>query len=98
MIRLPPRSTRPDTLFPYTPLFRSHRFGERAALFIADIARRRADEPRNAVLLHELGHVDADHRIIVVEQETCERLGQLGLADARGAEEEEAAERAIRIL
>src|SRR3546814_17115449 len=25
MIRLPPRSTRTDTLFPYTTLFRSHR-------------------------------------------------------------------------
>src|SRR3546814_5243377 len=24
MIRLPPESTRTDTLFPYTPLFRSH--------------------------------------------------------------------------
>src|SRR3546814_3231443 len=27
MIRLPPRSTRTDTLFPYTTLFRSTRFG-----------------------------------------------------------------------
>src|SRR3546814_7091934 len=26
MIRRPPRSTRTDTLFPYTPLFRSRRF------------------------------------------------------------------------
>src|SRR3546814_2416093 len=25
MLRRPPRSTRPDTLFPYTTLFRSHR-------------------------------------------------------------------------
>src|SRR3546814_9205533 len=30
MIRRPPRSTRTDTLFPYTTLFRSHR-GPRAA-------------------------------------------------------------------
>src|SRR3546814_15422221 len=30
MIRLPPRSTRTDTLFPYTPLFRSHREIERS--------------------------------------------------------------------
>src|SRR3546814_10644988 len=29
MIRRPPRSTRTDTLFPYTALFRSHRVGER---------------------------------------------------------------------
>src|SRR3546814_18810185 len=28
MIRRPPRSTRTDTLFPYTTLFRSHRQGE----------------------------------------------------------------------
>src|SRR3546814_9259872 len=28
MIRRPPRSTRTDTLFPYTTLFRSHRTGE----------------------------------------------------------------------
>src|SRR3546814_15319646 len=28
MIRRPPRSTRTDTLFPYTTLFRSHVFGE----------------------------------------------------------------------
>src|SRR3546814_16075975 len=28
MIRRPPRSTRTDTLFPYTTLFRSHQFSE----------------------------------------------------------------------
>src|SRR3546814_13017169 len=27
MIRRPPKSTRPDTLFPYTPLFRAHEIG-----------------------------------------------------------------------
>src|SRR3546814_3105534 len=32
MIRLPPRSTRTDTLFPYTTLFRSHAaFGDKPA-------------------------------------------------------------------
>src|SRR3546814_10291714 len=30
MIRRPPRSTRTDTLFPYTTLFRSHRRADRA--------------------------------------------------------------------
>ena len=29
-----------------------HRFGERAAFLVADIARRRADQPRHRVLLH----------------------------------------------
>src|SRR3546814_3717313 len=31
MIRRPPRSTRTDTLFPYTTLFRSHRTGRAMA-------------------------------------------------------------------
>src|SRR3546814_9842111 len=34
MIRRPPRSTRTDTLFPYTTLFRSHPYLERARLRI----------------------------------------------------------------
>src|SRR3546814_11486821 len=32
MIRLPPRSTRTDTLFPYTTLFRSRTFDEQGVL------------------------------------------------------------------
>src|SRR3546814_8505972 len=34
MIRLPPRSTRTDTLFPYTTLFRSARRGALRPLFV----------------------------------------------------------------
>src|SRR3546814_19762128 len=39
MIRRPPRSTRPDTLVPYTTLFRSHAHaaGERRVLGHADL-------------------------------------------------------------
>src|SRR3546814_1609940 len=33
MIRRPPRSTRTDTLFPYTTLFRSHDYGGAGARF-----------------------------------------------------------------
>jgi hypothetical protein len=33
MIRRPPRSTQPTTLFPYTTLFRSERLDEHCALF-----------------------------------------------------------------
>src|SRR3546814_8924818 len=45
MIRRPPRSTRTDTLFPYTTLFRSHR-GAREAPQVAvrDPVRERLDE------------------------------------------------------
>src|SRR3546814_8558066 len=34
MLRLPPRSTRPDTLFPYTTLFRSIRVGVGVLVFL----------------------------------------------------------------
>ena len=59
-----------------------HRLGQRSAFLVADIAWRRADEPGDRVLLHVFGHVDAHHRALIVEQEGCERLGELGLADA----------------
>jgi hypothetical protein len=75
-----------------------HRLGQRAALLVADIAGRRADQPGHRVLLHELGHVDAHHRGVVVEQERGERLGQLGLADAGRAQEHERADRPVRVL
>src|SRR3546814_19889353 len=41
MIRRPPRSTRTDTLFPYTTLFRSHRVDQQArpAAVAAEIER-----------------------------------------------------------
>ena len=76
----------------------AHRLGELAALVVADVARRRADQPRDGVLLHVLGHVDADHRVLVAEQELGQRAGQLGLADAGRAQEDERAGRPLRVL
>ena len=49
------------------------------------------------MLLHVLAHVDADHRPLVVEEEVGQRAGQLGLADAGGAEEEERADRPVGV-
>src|SRR3546814_1552735 len=43
MIRRPPRSTRTDTLFPYTTLFRSRRF-ERLEVLFGRVQRGGADE------------------------------------------------------
>ena len=73
------------------------RLGELAALVVADVAGRRADEPRDGVLLHVLRHVDADHRVLGVEHELGERAGELGLADAGRAEEQERADRPVRV-
>ena len=72
----------------------AHRLGQLAALVVADVARRRTDQARDRVLLHVLGHVDPDHRVLVAEQELGQRPGQLGLADARRPEEDERAGRA----
>ena len=74
-----------------------HGFGELAALFVADVARRRADQPRYGVLLHVLAHVDAGQGAFVIEQPGGQRLGQFGLADAGRAEEDERAERLLGI-
>src|SRR3546814_9744110 len=46
MIRRPPRSTRTDTLFPYTTLFRSAGLGPCPMLLDAAPARNRALAPR----------------------------------------------------
>src|SRR3546814_20116642 len=48
MIRRPPRSTRTDTLFPYTTLFRSGQYGQGASTEDADrrAARQRGDGQR----------------------------------------------------
>ena len=68
-----------------------HRFGQVAAFLVADIAGRRADEAGDGMLLHELAHVDADEVLLGIEEELRQRLAQLGLAHAGGAEEEEGA-------
>jgi hypothetical protein len=46
---------------------------ELAALLVSDVARGRADQLGDGVLLHVLGHVEAHERLLVVEQELRER-------------------------
>src|SRR3546814_9851874 len=66
MIRRPPRSTRTETLFPYTPLFRSVRNGDKPALIEKPVlaqhtvdrsAERRSEigvgDPSSGQALHE---------------------------------------------
>ena len=50
------------------------------------------------MLLHVLGHVEGQKRILGVEQELGQRLGKLGLAHTRGAQEDERTRGALRIL
>src|SRR3546814_3890683 len=68
MIRRPPRSTRTDTLFPYTTLFRS---GVNLADVVADFTARRA-------LLQPLPHA-RDGRFIMAA--IARIIDELGLVD-----------------
>ena len=74
------------------------RLGQLAALVVADVSRRGADQPRDRVLLHVLRHVETDHVRLVVEQACGQRTRQFGLADARRPQEDERTDRALRIL
>ena len=59
-----------------------HGFGQLSAFIVANVTRRCANEARDAVFLHVLGHVDAHHRLLVVEQELRQRACQLGLTNS----------------
>ena len=61
----------------------AHRLGELAALVVADVPGGRTDQPADRVPLLVLAHVEADHVVLAVEQRLGQRLGQLGLSDAR---------------
>jgi hypothetical protein len=50
------------------------------------------------VPLHELGHVEADHRVLGAKVVARERLGELRLADAGGAGEDEGRDGAVGVL
>ena len=75
----------------------THGLSQLATLLIADVARRSTDQTRHGGLLHVLAHVNAHHGLFIVEQEVGERLGELGLAHAGRAEEQERAGWAVRV-
>mmetsp|Transcript_46897 Transcript_46897/g.118173 ORF Transcript_46897/g.118173 Transcript_46897/m.118173 type:complete len:499 (-) Transcript_46897:1516-3012(-) len=68
-----------------------HRLGQLPTLVMPDVAGRRADQARHRVLLHVLGHVDAHHVLLVIKQHFRQRLGELRLANASGAQKQEGA-------
>ena len=75
-----------------------HRLGEVAPFFVAHVAGRCPDEPRDRVPLLKLTHVDPHDRLFVVEEEFREGLCQLRLAHTSGAHEEERAQGPVRVL
>ncbi len=64
----------------------AHRIGQKTALLESDVPRRRADQPRDGVLLRVLAHVEAQK---LHPEHPRQLLGQLGLAHPGRAGEEE---------
>src|SRR3546814_3826637 len=90
MCRRPPRSTRTDTLFPYSTLFRSPDIGPEAIIKLRRAADERGRKPETGVARLgdggiEIGH--ADHLEHGAEQLLVRPLGDIGDVDQRRREE-----------
>src|SRR3546814_7790785 len=83
MIRRPPRSTRTDTLFPYTTLFRSHRPPRRASNDSLGAQSR-----NRFVVVTDL----TQDRVAMFAERRCARRGRLGIGGQRDRSEEHTSE------
>ena len=72
--------------------------GQLSAFLVSHVAGRGPDQTGDGVLLHVLAHVEAHHRLLVVEEEFGEGASQLGFSDARRPQEEERSDRPVRVL
>ncbi len=66
-------------------------FGKLAAFLVAHVTGRRAEQARDGVLLAVFAHVHPHQGVFVVKHILGQRLGQLGLAHAGGALDEDRA-------
>ena len=73
-------------------------FRQLAAFLITHIAGRRTDQAGHGELLHILGHVDANHVGLVIEEGLGQSLGQLRLTHAGGAKEQEGTDGTVGVL
>src|SRR3546814_18258909 len=83
MIRRPPRSTRTDTLFPYTTLFRSSRGPPRRDALAGAGDRRRLGPRRSARLCAGTGGLLAGPSRLAPRRGAAERAAQFPWADRR---------------
>src|SRR3546814_3728190 len=72
MIRRPPRSTRTDTLFPYTTLFRADRPSVRGEAALIDLTLAAGADP--AATLADLKHI-TDQLLVRNPSYRCSRCG-----------------------
>src|SRR3546814_9278274 len=88
MIRRPPRSTRTDTLFPYTTRFRAGRFGAVGATGAADVEAALRRSAVAAGRQHEDAHRDKKPGLHRVPRSICDSpsryLRWRGTAGSRG--------------
>src|SRR3546814_15004491 len=85
MIRRPPRSTRTDTLFPYTTLFRSIleiEIPDFAGLLVADMAREEGGTPTR-VDRTDLGADLAEFCGVGHDRQVAERREHIAAADRK---------------
>src|SRR5690606_24251188 len=62
--------------------FTSDCFGELSTFIVTDVSWRRSDKSGNAMFFHIFRHIDADHRFFIIEQKSCQTLGELGFPDS----------------
>ena len=74
------------------------RLGQLTPVLVSDVTGRRPDQTGHGVLLHVLGHVDADHVLLAVEQRLGQGPGQLGLSDPGRPKENERPDGAFGVL
>ena len=74
-----------------------HGLRQLAAFVIADVSWRRSDQPGHGELLHVLRHVDTHHVLLIVKQRGGQRFGQLRLAHACGAQEQEGSDGSVGV-
>ena len=72
--------------------------GQLAALVVADVSRRGAEQAGGGEAVVELAHVDLDEILVRAEEELRQRLGQLSLTHTGRAGEDEGTGWAVRIL
>ena len=58
------------------------RLGKLTAFFVSDVTRRRTDQTRNRVLLHVFAHINANHCVLVIEEELGQCPGEFGFSNS----------------
>ncbi len=75
-----------------------HLFRQLPRLFIAHIAGRGANQAGDGVSFHVLGHVEADHGLLIAEELLRQGPGQFRFPDPRGTQEDKGTDGSFRVL